>query len=139
MTLFYNGLKDSVKDELANEDRPEEFADYTKKAVQIDNRLYERQLEKRGNKGPVKPYQKPYAPNIGKKFQRKGNNRNSTAYGHHAGSMELDVTQRDTSRVKCFNCGKQGHFARDCRSKKKNPNWTPAQEGRRCGNVGMWE
>jgi hypothetical protein len=27
----------------------------------------------------------------------------------------------DTSKIKCFNCNKLGHFARDCWSKKKSP------------------
>ena len=48
MAQFYKGLKDKVKDELVKEDRPDDFLDYIAIAVQIDNRLYERYIEKRG-------------------------------------------------------------------------------------------
>jgi hypothetical protein len=45
--LFYRGLKEEVKDNLIREKRPDEFTDYMEMAVAIDNRLYERRMEKR--------------------------------------------------------------------------------------------
>jgi hypothetical protein len=47
MMLFYRGLKEEVKDDLIREKRPDEFTDYVEMAVAIDNRLYERRMEKR--------------------------------------------------------------------------------------------
>jgi hypothetical protein len=48
MAKYYKGLKDSVKDDLAKVDKPDDLADLIEQAVQIDNRLYERALERKG-------------------------------------------------------------------------------------------
>lgn len=44
---FYIGLKDSVKDELIKTDRPPNLEALMELAIKIDNRLYERRLEKK--------------------------------------------------------------------------------------------
>ena len=39
ITMFYNGLKDNVKDEIYKQDQPDEFSEYIVLAIKIDNRL----------------------------------------------------------------------------------------------------
>ncbi len=39
---FYKGLKDEIKDEFYKENRLDKFVKYNKRAVKIDDRLYER-------------------------------------------------------------------------------------------------
>jgi Retrotransposon gag protein len=46
---FYNGLKDSVKDELAKDDRPASLTALMEKAIKIDNRQFERSREKQAS------------------------------------------------------------------------------------------
>ena len=46
---FYNGLKDSVKDELAKDDRPATLSALMEKAIKIDNRQFERSREKQAS------------------------------------------------------------------------------------------
>jgi hypothetical protein len=124
---FYEGLREDVKDDLCKEDRSGSLADYIEKAVVIDNRLYERRTERKGHGHG----RNQYRANIGRRYAPKP--RLSTAYGHHSGPMELDATQhhrkprQDPRSGKCFNCGKEGHIAKQCPAKKQ---WKPVPEKR---------
>ncbi|KAF6789399.1 reverse transcriptase domain protein [Colletotrichum musicola] len=57
--MFYQGLKDEVKDKLVKLDRPDDFLQYTELAIKIDNRLYERRKE-RGERRPGANSSKKY-------------------------------------------------------------------------------
>ncbi|PNH26205.1 hypothetical protein BJF96_g10479 [Verticillium dahliae] len=133
MARFYEGLKDAVKDDLIREDRPETLTEYIAMAVKIDDRQYERRIEK-GRKpaiGPWNPRIPHHRSNQGRKYQHD-KPRVSTAWGQttHAGPMELDNTRhgkpKDLKDMKCYNCGKNGHMARECRQPKKP--WKPVNE-----------
>lgn len=112
---YYRGLKDIVKDEIARSDRPRDLQAMVEQAIKIDNRNYERQMEKRGH----------YAAGDHK---RKGNNQKS----YWPQPMELDATfskkkpskeEMDRRRDKklCFECGLPGHMASSHRKGNKKP------------------
>jgi hypothetical protein len=54
MAQYYRGLKDTVKDEIARSDRPDDLEDTIKIAIRIDNRIYKQVLEKKGSYMPFK-------------------------------------------------------------------------------------
>ena len=109
--MFYRGLKEEVKDEVIKvRPAPLDLTEYIEMAVSIDNMLYERRMEKKGNYGSN--FRKKYQPNISKKRQN-GN----TSWGYHSGPMEIDATHKQGQGPKkgvCFNCGEEGHWARKC-------------------------
>jgi hypothetical protein len=55
---YYRGLKDHVKDEIARSDRLDGLQEMIKLAIKIDNRAYERQLEKKGHYMPKNHHKK---------------------------------------------------------------------------------
>ena len=121
MAMFKRGLKDSVKDELMRYGGISSgLGDLIRIAIELDDKIYFRLVEKRGTKP---------------KYERTG-----FAYGGRQQGdrhqpvrdpMELDAVQvkrtfkgkkpvsggKETR--KCYACGKAGHITRDCRSKNK--------------------
>ena len=106
---FYKGLKDRVKDNVARVNRPSQLQSMITLAIRIDDRQYERELERKGTYNFSKKDRYQKSP---KKDQ----------YGMVP--IELDVTEKrnQSSRKetrKCYNCEKIGHLAKACRGKKQ--------------------
>ncbi|KAK7433462.1 hypothetical protein Landi51_13911, partial [Colletotrichum acutatum] len=80
----------------------------------IDNRLYERRLERKGQNA----WNNRTKPNVGRKYRPT-----TTATGYHSGPMDLSVAKKEQTRqkkdFKCYNCDRPGHMARDCRQPKR--------------------
>ena len=114
---YYMGLKDHVKDEISRSNKPNDLKEMIKLAQKIDNRLYERQLKKKGGSSSNQWTQK--------RRQQKS---------HWPQPMELDATFKPSGRPRnpnkerqfkerlCFNCNKPGHLARECKQPKKGNN-----------------
>ncbi|KAM0721484.1 hypothetical protein Q7P37_002408 [Cladosporium fusiforme] len=121
---FYRGLKDVVKDEIARGERPTTTEDMYTLAIKIDERLYERLLEKKGKFVPR---------GANTKAKRDLPKWRNDYFGPQ--KMQLDATQgkpgskgqkkgqkkpKDKSQVECYGCGKKGHYKNECKARKQS-------------------
>jgi hypothetical protein len=124
---FYKGLKDAVKDDIVRGDRPRDLQAMISMAIKIDNRLFERGLERRGH----------YSGGQGRKPQKS----------HWPQPMELDAAYRKPQISKdemdrrrkgklCFECGKEGHMANFHRKGKANKPWKKRRQLNATGRTG---
>jgi hypothetical protein len=130
---FYRGLKDVIKDEIAKRDaRPTTFQEMYEVALRIDERMYERQMEKKG----------VYQGRANSKVQREVPAWKDNYYGLQ--KMQIDATKgkpgsnnkgprngqkqrpqpktkgtTDKSSVECYGCGKKGHYKNECNARKQ--------------------
>ena len=126
---FYRGLKDVIKDEIARrETRPSTAREMYEVALKIDERIYERQMEKKG----------VYQGRANTKAQREVPAWKDNYYGLQR--MQIDATKgkpgsnnkkqnkrpqpktkgtADKSSVECYGCGKKGHYKNECKARKQ--------------------
>lgn len=101
---FYRELKDSVKDDICWGEQPLEPQAMISAAIRIDNRLFERGLERRGQdaglQGKKQGKQRDYWPQpmeLEAAFKKR---------------LSKEEMRRRKEKKLCFECGKEGHEAK---------------------------
>lgn len=131
---FYRGLRDEIKDELSKTTLPGSLEELAGRAIEIDNRLYERRMERKVQSGiPASNNPRSLRSNgHGSGTHRTRSNSSPPSLrspiGTPSTAMEIDATapkkrlspqekQRRKQEGLCLYCGKAGHFAPNCPSK----------------------
>ncbi len=105
MQLFYNGLKEEVKDVLYDRDRPDTLDEYIAMAIKIDDRQYSRKQQRKGRGGGLAgvPTQRQEETPILAALRMERMLAPWTSTPHRRGPPRKDKTD-----VTCYNCGKKG-------------------------------
>ncbi|RFU75078.1 hypothetical protein TARUN_7167, partial [Trichoderma arundinaceum] len=129
--VYYQSLKPKVKDELYRVNRQKtSWTDYTQQAIDIDNRIWEREQERKHEKnGNQQNFH--HSPRNG--------NRNTANQGRRrddyvASSNDTRPGRMDLSSIICYNCKEPGHKSFKCpkkNNKDKKDSWKPAEENKK--------
>lgn len=132
---FRKGLKQEIRDMLLYyPQEPQNFDDFTKLCIQLDNKLHAHQAEKRQATGGSSSSsssgaKKPNTSSSSSSRPPASTTTPKTSSGTAPGPMELDSTKRgplsDAEKKRrrennlCAYCGEEGHYAASCPKKKK--------------------
>ena len=121
---FYNGLKSSVKDELAKVKRPSSLADLIELAISIDNRLFDRSRERNIQCNSRFPPQKNFdlkQPSHAPPLLKNDPMVIDATYSQKRKSLSLPEKQRRIDNKLCLYCGEPGHYVDNCPQVPKKP------------------
>jgi Retrotransposon gag protein/Zinc knuckle len=125
---FYDGLKEFVKDEIARTDRPTGLQKLIALGVKIDNRLYERRMEKtvkgktyfgggRQDRSKRDPYWDPMDLDAMRRKDTRPRGPRKT--GRNKSRKDVEKRKEQFEKKLCFRCGKPGHQAKACRGSQQ--------------------
>ncbi|OMJ19218.1 Retrotransposon-derived protein PEG10 [Smittium culicis] len=115
VALYRNGLNDQIKDALANINQlPESFNEFSKLAINLDNRQYYRKIEQRKNNIPRQVY------NNNNSDKMEIDNINIKDSPQKFTKLTKEEKEKRMRNGECLYCGIKGHLIDDCTLKPKN-------------------
>jgi RNase H-like domain found in reverse transcriptase/Reverse transcriptase (RNA-dependent DNA polymerase)/Integrase zinc binding domain/Chromo (CHRromatin Organisation MOdifier) domain/Domain of unknown function (DUF4939)/Retroviral aspartyl protease/Integrase core domain len=118
--LFYQALRDEVKDELCKYDRPTSIEDYYSMAIRIDNRISERRTERRLSHS----YRVQNINSIPLKDQdvvMPDSDAMDVDSSYRRGALSRGERQRRIDGNLCLYCGEAGHLINTCDKRSYRP------------------
>lgn len=116
--LFRNGVSDEVKDALSYSlDEPSQFESFVKLAIKIDQRLFDRKMEK-GNNSHFKPSQNSGAPRSSGPSPMNLDAMSSETQIGKFKKLSKEEKQRRVDNNLCLYCGSNQHLLDGCTVKK---------------------
>jgi hypothetical protein len=131
---FYRGLKDQVRMEITmHHERPATLKSMADLAIQIDTRIFEVQLEKKGSYDQGKPNSKVQRDvpawkdnyyglqkmQIDATTGKPGSNNKGPKKGQNKRPQPKTKGTTDKSKVECYGCGMKGHYKNECNARKQ--------------------
>lgn len=112
-SAFYNGLSESIKDELTSREEPADLDSLITLSIKIDERLRERRKERSNRPSPPEPFRpamtssRPLAPVY---------RRETDPEPMQLGRARLTAEERSRRRQdgSCLYCGRPGHYIASC-------------------------
>ncbi|CCD46817.1 hypothetical protein BofuT4_P115230.1 [Botrytis cinerea T4] len=120
MSHYRKGLKPEVRLELERSAESVDLNDLIQDSIESDDRLYRYRQSQRSYKPQGNQKQGRYRKNEGRPRynpQRYGDPMELDATHHKSGNDDPEKKRRRENNL-CFECGKAGHRAAECRSKK---------------------
>jgi hypothetical protein len=113
--FFYKGLTDQLKDELMRFPKSTSLIDLRTKVMEIWTRLRERSMEKHQQPDPYRSqHHGSHTVKTAASWENKDKKKGKK--GGYQGKPKDGSTKKEGN---CHNCGKPGHWARECRGPKK--------------------
>ena len=130
MRMFYKALRDDVKDELCKVERPDTLDRYMEMTITLDNRLYERRMEK--SRSQQTNHQGKGNRQIPKNVVYQPRTTQQSSQPNDPMILGSAVTVRPPTRLTpeererrqksglCWYCGKPNHVAKFCPSRQSS-------------------
>jgi len=141
VSQYYWGLNETIKDEIARMDRPEELQDMIDTSINIDSRQWERRMERTGHYTP-KVWGRRYTPRRGDPMdldaiEKHREQRPRVEQGRRMSKPYKPQPRRAETR-ECYNCGKPGHLARTCKKPQRERKEVAATDTRVVHDALSW-